>query len=138
MINNYLIIFTAPPTAVTPCHPSPCGINAQCSPVGTFGLCTCLPGYKGDPTVQCGPECITSSDCPSTQACISNKCKDPCPGACGSGAQCVVVSHNAICSCPTGHIGNPFTGCRLKRKKVLSSNHVVLKYNINFYILKAI
>ncbi|MCL4137510.1 UNVERIFIED_CONTAM: hypothetical protein GTU68_046077 [Idotea baltica] len=97
---------------VTPCHPNPCGINAQCSPIGTFGLCTCLPGYNGDPKTQCEPECVTSSDCLSTQACIRKKCRDPCPGACGSGAQCIVVSHNAICSCPTGYFGNPDYGCQ--------------------------
>ena len=31
-----------------------------------------------------------SSDCPLSQACVQNKCKDPCPGTCGANAECKV------------------------------------------------
>lgn len=94
-----------------PCDPSPCGPYSRClvSPQG-FAVCSCLPNYQGAPPL-CKPECIVSSDCQQTQACLNQKCVDPCPGTCGLGARCVVISHNPICSCPPGQDGDPFTKC---------------------------
>jgi len=96
------------PVEIDPCNPSPCGPNAQCRD----GICTCLPEYQGDPYVGCRPECIMSSECPRSKACIRNKCGDPCPGTCGSNAVCEVINHVPICSCPPGTLGNAFVDCR--------------------------
>jgi len=44
-------------------------------------------------------------------ACLREKCRDPCPGSCGAGAQCSVINHTPICTCPEGYTGDPFTNC---------------------------
>ena len=101
------------PTTVRPevlCAPSPCGPNAVCTVEYSREKCTCLPGFVGRPPL-CRPECVINSECPSNLACIQQKCKDPCRGACGIRAQCVTVNHNAICSCPLGLAGDPFSQC---------------------------
>lgn len=61
-----------------------CGQNAVCriSQNGVPG-CSCLPGMMGSPP-SCRPECLSSGDCPLEQACLNQKCVDPCPGTCGS------------------------------------------------------
>lgn len=107
---------TSPPAIgkpINPCDPSPCGPYSRClvSQQG-YATCSCLPGYKGvAPT--CKPECIVSSECPQTQACMNQKCIDPCPGTCAVNAQCIVINHNPICSCPPGYEGDPFSNCVL-------------------------
>lgn len=91
-----------------PCNPSPCGVNAQCS----NGNCICLPEYKGDPYTSCRPECVLSTECSPTKACVRSKCVDPCPGTCGQNAVCNVINHIPACSCPTGMTGDPFSYCK--------------------------
>lgn len=47
------------------------------------------------------------------------KCRDPCPGSCGTNAICQVVNHLPMCSCMTGYSGDPFRYCsfvQLERK----------------------
>ncbi|KAF4526820.1 hypothetical protein B566_EDAN018173, partial [Ephemera danica] len=92
------------------CSPSPCGPNSQCREVNNVAVCSCLPGYIGSPP-SCRPECVVSAECPLQQACLNQKCRDPCPGTCGQNARCQVVNHNPICSCAAGHTGDPFTRC---------------------------
>lgn len=46
-------------------------------------------------------------------ACINSKCKDPCPGSCGTGAECRAISHTPQCICPPGYTGDAFIGCRI-------------------------
>lgn len=101
-----------------PCNPSPCGPNSVCRPVGSEPVCSCKSGYEGVPP-ECRPECISSSECPPSKACVNQKCQDPCPGACGRDAQCRVVNHSPICVCPSGWTGDPITGCR-----IIPSKHV--------------
>lgn len=48
-------------------------------------------------------------------ACINNKCKNPCVGACGLLAQCRVVSHTPNCLCPQEYTGDPFVACEIQR-----------------------
>lgn len=98
-----------------PCNPSPCGQNSQCKEINGQSVCSCLPNFIGSPPT-CRPECIISSECALTQACINQKCRDPCPGTCGINAKCQVVNHNPICSCPTFYTGDPFTRCFEQRK----------------------
>lgn len=100
-----------PARPANPCDPSPCGPYSRClvSPQG-YAVCSCLPEYRGAPPM-CKPECVISAECPQIHACSNQKCVDPCPGTCGLGAQCHVVNHNPICSCPSGQVGDPFTRC---------------------------
>lgn len=102
----------APKDEITqPCNPSPCGSNAVCTERNGAGACSCLPDYFGDPYSGCRPECVTNNDCPRVKACLNNKCYDPCPGVCGSNAECRVVNHAPQCTCIVGYTGNPLSGC---------------------------
>lgn len=91
------------------CLPSPCGLYAECRNTGSVS-CACLPGYIGNPP-NCRPECTINSECPSNLACINEKCRDPCSGACGLNAKCSVFNHIAQCSCVDQYIGDPFVQC---------------------------
>jgi hypothetical protein len=102
----------SPPT--NPCQPSPCGPNSQCRVVGDSPSCSCLNEYVGSPP-NCRPECVRNSDCSNNLACINQKCKDPCVGACGLNAECRVVSHTPMCICTAGYIGDPFSQCRIEQ-----------------------
>ena len=111
-LNLYLfLILATTPRPIDPCRPSPCGVNAECSDRGGAASCTCLPGLQGNPYVECKPECSINPDCPTTLACVRNKCVDPCPGVCGVGATCSVLSHRPNCRCNPGLIGDPFAAC---------------------------
>lgn len=76
-------------------------------------VCSCVQNYIGRPPL-CRPECTSNAECPSVQACINDRCRDPCPGACGSSATCSVVNHRPMCRCLPEYIGDPFTGCSPK------------------------
>lgn len=112
---NYKIFLLEPeipaPTG-NPCVPSPCGLNSQCRVVGTQPACSCLPSYIGRPP-NCRPECTINAECPGNLACQNEKCKDPCPGSCGSSTTCTVLKHSPVCVCISGYTGDPFTGCSL-------------------------
>lgn len=101
------------PVYINPCIPSPCGAYAVCQDNGGTPSCSCLAQYIGSPP-NCRPECIMHSECPSNEACIREKCQDPCPGSCGWGAQCNVINHTPMCTCPEGYEGNPFTQCDIR------------------------
>ena len=96
---------------ITPCDPSPCGANAICRVQNNAGSCSCLPEYIGNPYDGCRPECTVNTDCSANLACIRSKCQDPCPGTCGTNAECQVVSHLPNCVCLPGYSGNPFQYC---------------------------
>lgn len=98
-----------PQVKVDPCNPSPCGPFSQCREQYGSAICSCLSTYIGSPP-NCRPECTVNSDCSLTLACKNQKCVPPCP-ACGTGADCRVISHSAICSCPPGFEGDPFYQC---------------------------
>jgi len=105
-------------TIKQPCTPSPCGPNSICKVVNDHAVCSCQPGFISSPPA-CKPECVISADCPLTQACLNNKCQDPCPGTCGQNTNCQVVNHNPICSCSESYTGDPFTICYLQPSKLL-------------------
>ena len=96
-----------------PCVPSPCGSFSQCRDIGGVPACTCSQNYIGQPP-NCRPECTINSECPSSMACINEKCRDPCPGSCGFGARCMTTNHIPVCNCPEGYTGNPFENCKLQ------------------------
>ena len=108
---NSWILAPSPPVPVNPCVPSPCGPFSQCQNIGGIPSCSCLPNYVGS-APNCRPECSINSDCTSDKACIREKCRDPCPGSCGTNAYCNVVNHTPICTCPRDYTGDPFTSCR--------------------------
>lgn len=64
------------------------------------------------------------------------KCKNPCIGACAPSAECRVISHTPRCTCPVGHIGNPYTECTTIQGKsscilYLFFSSTCIKYIIN-------
>lgn len=114
-----------------PCRDSPCGINAICEERNEVGACRCIPEYYGDPYIECRPECVLNSECPSNRACINNKCIDPCPGTCGDLASCSVVNHSPLCSCLEGYIGNPLVACYPQPGKLSVTDVNYLKIILN-------
>lgn len=92
------------------CVPSPCGPNSVCEIKSNHPVCSCRPNYSGTPPY-CRPECVISQECPSNQACINEKCLDPCINACGNNAKCDVINHMPLCSCISGYKGDAFVGC---------------------------
>lgn len=105
------VIDVAPIPKTDPCLPSPCGLNSECRVVNDHATCSCIQGFQGVPPA-CRPECVVSSECSQKQACLNQKCVDPCIGACGYQARCEVINHSPICSCGTNQTGDPFKGCR--------------------------
>lgn len=108
-------ISIAPPQQIenvyqNPCVPSPCGLNSECRDIGGAPSCSCQQGFIGAPP-NCRPECRINAECSSNQACIREKCRDPCPGSCGVGANCNVVTHTPVCTCIEGYTGDPFSSC---------------------------
>lgn len=113
-----------PEAVLDPCVPNPCGSSAVCKSEGDLAICECLPGTFGDANIGCRPECITNSECPLDEACIQNKCRDPCVDNCGQYATCKVISQRPICSCPHGYTGDPNFRCSLC--KILHSSIMVI------------
>lgn len=99
------------PPIQNPCIPSPCGANSICreSPNGQ-AICTCNENMIGSPP-SCRPQCTQNYDCGPNEACINQKCQNPCINACPSGSECRVQNHVAICECPPSYTGNAFEGC---------------------------
>lgn len=118
------------PVETHPCSPSPCGPNSQCREINKQAVCSCLPGFISSPP-NCKPECIVSSECALNEACVGQKCIDPCPGTCGMYAICQVINHNPICSCPSKYTGDPFTRCQIISKfnfKVILCGHLIMQH----------
>ena len=95
------------------------GPNSKCQVVSNQAQCGCQDGMIGS-VPNCRPECVRNSDCPSNQACINQKCKDPCAGICGPNTQCRVVGHNPVCSCKDSYTGDPFRSCVPIQRKILN------------------
>lgn len=74
--------------------PCTCGVNAICEVVFHKPICTCPPGYIGNPSSRCEPPL--------------NPCE---PNPCGVNAFCELDNGNPICYCPKGLTGNPFKNC---------------------------
>lgn len=75
---------------------------------------------------------MVNSDCALDRACQNQKCIDPCPGTCGINAQCKVVLHSPICSCPPELTGDPFRQCIQEESKNLSSSFNGIIFNLLF------
>lgn len=112
---------------VNPCVPSPCGPNAQCKEINNSPSCSCIAEFIGRPP-NCRPECVSNSECSTNLACINQKCKDPCPGTCGTNAECRVVSHTPNCICLPGFSGDPFSQCTvtISKRFIISCTFLML------------
>lgn len=77
------------------------------------------------------PECTVDPECPTSLACIREKCQDPCQRTtCGIHAQCKAANHRAICSCIPGYEGDPYRICN-ERKHALQYYLGCLKKNLS-------
>lgn len=103
-------IADVPVIQTNPCLPSPCGPYSICKVTNDQAICTCQPEYLGTPP-NCKPECLISSECNQQQACIKQKCRNPCEGVCGQNTECKVINHSPICSCRSQYTGDPFSKC---------------------------
>ena len=72
-----------------------CGINAQCRVENRHGLCSCLPGYFGNPRVEC-------------QQTSQSSCKTD---SCGINSYCMETNTGHECKCQVGCQGDPYRGC---------------------------
>lgn len=134
IVHISVLITESPPVPINLCTPSPCGPYSQCRELNGHAVCVCVQGYIGNPP-NCRPECTVSSDCNLNRACSNQKCIDPCPGACGQNARCIVVNHNPVCTCLSGYSGDPFTTCQLIRKYYILPYNFKLRYSTYTTIL---
>ena len=63
--------------------------------------------------------CSTNDECPDYAACENRQCINPCAfkNPCAPTANCRVVRHSPICTCPDGYVGSPTTSCQLRKKE---------------------
>lgn len=95
-----------------------CGTSANCYGIQHRAVCECPPGLVGNPQVACSlVTCKSDSDCPSDRSCINKKCVNPCAQSkeCVEPAICVPLNHKADCACPPGYLGSVATGCELPK-----------------------
>ncbi|KAJ8890121.1 hypothetical protein PR048_009628 [Dryococelus australis] len=99
------------------CIQNPCHKTAICkNNPGSFS-CVCPDGLIGDP-IKSGcrnpGDCFTHSDCPTSAACMDNRCRNPCdePGVCGRNAECSAQAHMPMCTCPAQTRGDPKVECK--------------------------
>lgn len=59
------------------------GANSNCRVSNGAAVCACQTNMIGSPP-NCKPECVVSAECGLQEACLNQKCVDPCIGTCGS------------------------------------------------------
>ena len=66
--------------------------------------------------------CETDQECPDYNACENRKCINPCAedDPCAPSANCKVIGHQPVCTCPDGYIGDPRTECKLRKHAIYS------------------
>jgi hypothetical protein len=102
-----------------PC-PGTCGVNARCNVNNHNPICSCSPGFVGDPFIRCVPEesklvcragCFRSpvsfvSLLLSVEKPVLREPENPCsPSPCGPNSQCRVVNGVPVCSCLPNYVG---------------------------------
>ena len=96
--------------------PCDCGTNAQCFVQDHRPVCTCPPGYIGNPLIACEPiGCQSDNECRDRETCINRECVNPClvDDPCGRFAECYPARHKANCRCIPGYEGDPFVACEV-------------------------
>lgn len=74
------------------------------------------------------PECVVDGECSDALACIQQRCQDPCIvyDNCAPNAECHVIRHRAVCSCPDGFRGNANIQCFVgKSSHVFYTLHMI-------------
>lgn len=61
--------------------------------------------------------CDNNNDCPDHASCRNRLCINPCAldDPCSKNANCKVLNHEPVCTCPDGYIGDPTISCELRR-----------------------
>ena len=79
-----------------------------------FKHCKTVPTPEVDSVVV---GCETDQECPDYNACQNRKCINPCAedDPCAPSANCKVIGHQPVCTCPDGYIGDPRTECKLRK-----------------------
>ena len=79
-----------------------------------FKYCETVPTPEVDSVVV---GCETDQECPDYNACQNRKCINPCAedDPCAPSANCKVIGHQPVCTCPDGYIGDPRTECKLRK-----------------------
>ena len=85
--------------------------------------------------------CAYDDECPDHTACENRLCINPCAyqNPCAPTANCQVIRHKPVCSCPDGYIGSPTTSCTLRN--ICSSaifehnNLIVCLKNYDYYCI---
>lgn len=88
-----------------PC-PGPCGLNAVCKVIKHSAICTCQPGYQGDPFSRCysiPPPPPQHEEISYVNPCI--------PSPCGLYSECRDIGGTPSCSCLSQYFGSP-PNCR--------------------------
>ena len=85
--------------------------------------------------------CRGDRDCPDYTACENRKCINPCAerDPCARNANCRVIMHQPVCTCPDGYIGDPRTSCSLRKYQIHETNKIRLWGNLckqNIYLGK--
>jgi len=121
-----VVILVGSVASQSPCTPTPCGINTVCDVNGAgSAVCRCQAGFDhapGSNTIEGCPNRISASaprrpaqrpSRPRPQAPRApSGPSDPCfPSPCGTNADCRSTGNRAVCSCPAGYEGDPYTGC---------------------------
>lgn len=133
--HHYLIACLEPKDEpVNPCSPSPCGPYSVCRVVNGLPACSCQPEFVGR-APNCRHECTLNAECPAHLACVSQRCRDPCPGSCGVSATCSVANHSPVCVCNVGFSGDPFSVCHPKPSKIITP---LLTLSVDIYFMHLI
>ena len=76
--------------------------------------------------------CESDQECPDYNACQNRKCINPCAedDPCAPSANCKVIGHQPVCTCPDGYIGDPRTECKLRKLLRLSYKNTKSYINI--------
>lgn len=99
---------------VDPCKasPPPCPPNVKCySYDNRIAICDACASSDSYGSGSCKPECTTDSECPSSMACMNQRCENPCLNTCGINSECRVIYHKPNCRCMENMVGNPYESC---------------------------
>lgn len=97
-------------------NPCDCGLNAECHIHNHRAVCSCQPGYEGNPKTACRTVgCRSDSECDLDKSCINSVCVNPCliTDPCGENGECYVAGNKAECRCRSGYRGNPYERCHV-------------------------
>ena len=99
-----------------------------------FPLSFLLVDFPTAPELTVG--CESNDDCPDYTSCRNRKCINPCAvdKPCAPTANCRVVNHNPVCTCPNGYIGSPHTRCTPRKSKTKILYVTIKELDSRYYI----